>query len=251
MKLGRKIGRDTLTGILIVAVVFLGGMLILLIVTDAMIMPTFTRQGVEVEVPNVVDLSQQAAEARIEESDLKVEIGSEEYDQSRPKGTVILQHPEGGSKVKAGRRVVLTLSKGSASAKVPDLEGFTLREARMMLEREGLMQGEIIWQADLDQPDGVVISSIPPAGTIMRLNAEVQLIVNRLDTEMLIAMPRFIGMDLSEARKLAGDNYLMVGSVNYSVDRELLPETVMGQSIQPGKMVEKWTTVELTVSATE
>jgi serine/threonine-protein kinase len=248
MKTKRK---EALVAVGIVAGVFFGGLIFLMVVADGLIMPIFTRQGSEVEVPIVLDLSLNAAEARLKEADLRFAVGGEEFDPERPKGTVILQIPEGGSKVKSGRKVVLTLSRGSASAQVPELEGFTLREGRMMLEREGLVQGEIIWHNDPEIPDGVIIGSVPRAGTVMRLNAEVQLIVNRIDTRMLVRVPKFTGLDLDEARSVAGDNYLLIGDISYTVDADLLPETVTAQSIAPGRDVEKWTVIDLTVSALE
>ena len=246
-----KISKERISDRLIAAAIFIGGLILLLMIVDAMVMPIFTRQESEVEIPHVVDLSLQAAEARLREADLKFMIGSEEYDSKRPKGTIILQIPGGGSKVKSGRKVILTISKGSASAIVPELEGFTLREARMMLEREGLVPGEIIWHTDLDLPDGVIINSMPAAGTVMRLNADVQLIVNRIETEMMIRVPNFVGLDLDKARSLAQDNFLLVAGINYSVNDDLLPETIMSQSVSPGREVKKWSTIEFTVSATE
>jgi serine/threonine-protein kinase len=246
-----KFPKELISEILIAAAVFIGGLILLLIVVDAIVMPIFTRQNSEVEIPNVVDLSLQAAQAQLREADLKFAVGGEEYDTKRPKGTVILQIPEGGARVKRGRNVTLTISKGSASATVPELQGFTLREARMMLEREGLEAGEIIWHTDLDLPDGVIINSMPAAGTVMRLNADVQLIVNRIETEMMIRVPHFVGLDLDKARSLAQDNFLLVGGINYSVNDDLLPETVMTQSVPPGREVKKWSTIEFTVSALE
>jgi eukaryotic-like serine/threonine-protein kinase len=249
MKLNIK--KETLKKIGIVAGVFLGCWLIVLIITDIVLMPIATRQGDDTQVPDVIELSQQAAEAKIKEADLGVVIGGEEYDPRRPKGTVINQTPDAGSKVKTGRRVVLTLSKGSASATVPAMSGYTLREARLLLEREGLQPGSIVWYTDDTKPDGVIIGSIPVAGTVMRLNAQVQLLVNRVETDMAVAVPNFVGMDLDKARVLAEENYLQIGDLNYATNDDMLPETVMSQSLLPGQSVKKWSTINLTISATE
>jgi beta-lactam-binding protein with PASTA domain len=246
-----KLSKETLIRLGIAAGTFVAGGLILLMLADIIIMPAWTRQGSETEVPNVVDLTYQAAEVRLKDAKLDVVKGAEEYDPARPKGSVISQVPEGGEVVKTGRRVVLTLSKGSASAQVPSLEGYTLREARLMLEKEGLRQGSITWFEDDSRPDGVIIGSIPPQGTIMKLNAEVQLIVNRVETEMMVRVPNFIGLDIEKARELAEENYLLIGDINYTVNEKLLPETVMAQSVPDGISVKKWSSVNLTISATE
>jgi eukaryotic-like serine/threonine-protein kinase len=250
-KLIVKIGKEKLIRIGIAAGTFIAGFLILLLIADIFVMPAWTRKGSETEVPNVIDLSLQAAETRLKEADLSVVNGGEEYDPQRPKGTVIIQVPEGGAMVKSGRRVVLTLSKGSASATVPGLEGFTLREAGLLLEKEGLRQGIITWYTDESRPDGVIIGSIPPAGTVMKLNADVQLIVNRIESEMMVKVPDFNGLDLDKAKSLAEENYLLIGDLSYTTDESLLPETVVGQSVPAGLEVKKWTAINLTVTLTE
>lgn len=250
-KFVEKIGRENLIRIGIMAGAFIIGFLILLTIADIFIMPAWTKQGAETEVPNVIDLSYQAAEARLNDANLSVVMGGEEYDPRRPKGTVIIQVPEGGSIVKTGRRVVLTLSKGSASATVPSLEGFTMREARLLLEKEGLRQGNITWYTDENRPDGVIIGSVPPAGTVMKLNADVELIVNRVESEMLVKVPNFVGLDLDKAKALAEENYLLIGELNYTVDENLLPETVTAQSVPVGQDVKKWSPINLTVTSTE
>jgi serine/threonine-protein kinase len=246
-----KISKEALIGIAITVGVVIGGLLVLLFVADTIVMPILTREGSETQVPYVTDLSLQAAEARLKEAGLGAVKGAEEYDPRRPKGTVIGQIPDGGTVVKRGRKVMLTLSKGSASATVPHLEGFTLREARLLLEKEGLQPGSIIWFTDESRPDGVIITSVPPAGTVMKLNAEVQLVVNRVETQMLVKVPNFIGLDLNVAKVKAEENYLLIGNITYSVDGKLLPETVMAQSAAPGQEVAKWTAINLTISALE
>lgn len=243
-----KINKENLNGILTSLGILVFGMIIIITVFDIAVMPILTRQGSETEVPNVIDLSHQAAEAQLREADLGVAMAGEEYDSKRPKGTVMNQIPSGGAIVKTGRRILLTLSKGSASAQVPKLEGFTLREARLLLEKEGLQPGGIIWYTDETRPDGVVIQSVPPAGTVMRLNAEVRLIVNRVESEMMVRVPSFVGLDLDRARNLAEEHYLLVGELNYSLNNDLLPETVVAQSLPAGHNAKKWSTVNLTVS---
>jgi len=249
--MANKFNKELLPAVFIAASVFIGGALAIVMALNFVVMPVITRQGSETEVPNVIDMSLQAAETKLQEAELGVAVGSEEYDADNPKGTVINQVPYGGSIVKTTRKVILTLSKGSASAQVPMLEGFTLREARLLLEKEGLQPGGIVWQSDESRPDGVVISSVPSAGTIMKLNAEVQLIVNRTESEMMVRVPKFIGLDLDEARALAEENFLLIGDLSYSVNNDLLPETVVAQSVPISLSVKKWTTVNLTISTLE
>ena len=231
--------------------IFFAGMLFLALILDFIIMPLMVKEGSEARVPDVINLSLRAAEARLNEIGLGTITGNEEFDSERPKGAVIGQRPEGGAIVKKGRRVILTISKGSASATVPRLEGFSMREARFLLENEGLQPGAIVWLMNETKPDGVILASVPGEGTVMKLNADVELLVNRRETGVMMAIPDFVGLDLEEARILAEENYLLIGDLTIEVNNDLLPETVIGQSIPDGDLVSKWSVVDLTISILE
>jgi serine/threonine-protein kinase len=246
-----KIKRKHLLGASISVGVFIAGALILFLLFDFAIMPLVVKGGAETMVPDVINLSQQAAEARLTDSGLEFVIGDEEFDSERPKGTVINQRPDGGAVIKKGRHVILTISKGSASATVPYLTGYSLREARFILEKEGLQPGNIHWLTDEDKPDGVILGSSPEEGTVMKLNAEVQLMVNRVESQQLIPVPDFTGMDLDQAEITAEENFLLIGELGYEARDNLLPETVVSQSFPPGTEVPKWTVVDLTISLLE
>lgn len=226
-------------------------MVIIVLILNYIIMPLIVKEGSEARVPDVTGLSMQAAEAKLQDAGLGLIKGNEEFHQELPMGAVITQSPEGGETVKKGRRVILTISKGSASATVPELEGYSLREARFLLEKEGLRPGEIIWLIDESRPDGVIIGTAPDEGTVMKLNAEVQLLVNRKDIGQLVAVPDFVQMDLQSTYALAEENFLLIGELGYEVHNDLLPETVIWQSIPPGDEVRKWSVIDLTVSKLE
>ncbi len=221
------------------------------VLMDKVVMPMVVRHGDEVLVPDVTHMSQQAASIKLQESDFDMTVALEEFNAEHPKGTVIAQLPESGAMVKRGMNIRLTISKGAASATVPKLRGVSLREAKLMLEQEGLVMGDLLWYTDEVLPDGVIIESRPESGTVMKLNAEVQLVVNRKQTDIVIEVPDFVGLDFSEAQQLAEENYLIIGDISYKVDERMLPETVLFQSIPPGTEVSKWTIINLTVSQLE
>jgi serine/threonine-protein kinase len=246
-----RIKKETAIGAGITLGVFFAGILILALILDFIVMPLMVKEGSETRVPDIINLSLRAAEAKLNDAGLGTIKGNEEFDSERPKGAVINQRPEGGAIVKKGRRVILTISKGSASATVPGLEGFSLREARFLLEKEGLQPGSIVWLMNETRPDGVILGTVPAEGTVMKLNAEVELLVNRIETGMMVTVPVFVGRDLEQARIHAEENYLLIGELTIEVNDELLPETVIGQSIPDGDLVTKWSVVDLTISILE
>jgi beta-lactam-binding protein with PASTA domain len=85
----------------------------------------------------------------------------------------------------------------------------------------------------------------------MKLNAEVQLMVNRRDAGQLVVVPDFIGKDLGSTYVLAEENFLLVGELGHEINNDLLPETVIWQSIPSGDEVRKWSVIDLTVSRLE
>lgn len=237
--------------LLLMLVIFSMTMIFIAIIMDQVVMPIFVRHGDEVLVPDISYMSQQAATIKLEESDLEMTIALEEFNAENPKGTVIAQLPVSGATVKRGMNIRVTLSKGAASATVPKLRGVSLREAKLFLEKEGLVMGDLLWNTDEVLPDGVIIESRPENGTVMRLNAEVQLIVNRKQTDIKISIPDFVGLDYSEAEQIAEENYLIIGDISYKVDDRMLPETVLYQSPPPETEVSKWSIINLTISQLE
>jgi eukaryotic-like serine/threonine-protein kinase len=237
--------------ILITLGVFLGGLLILAIIFDNLVMPIIVHHGAEFSLPSVVGLPLMVAQKKIEEKGLQLDIAAEEFDPNHPKGSVIFQVPEPGSNVKKGMTIKVTVSKGVASSIVPNLRGISLREARLMVENAGLLMGEIVWYSDEGFPDGVVIESNPKTGEVVKFNSEIQLVVNQLETQPMVTVPSFIGLDLAEAKKKAEESNVLIGQINSKKDDRMLPETVLSQSIAPGTKVNKWTEINLTVSQSE
>ena len=237
--------------LLISAGIFFGGMIVIAVIMNSVVMPMVVRHGDECLVPDITYMSLSAAEIKLNESDLQMAVNMEEFNAEHPKGTIIAQLPEAGASVKRGMKVRVTISKGAASATVPNLRGVSLREAKLMLEREGLAMGDLLWFTDEVLPDGVIIESRPGSGTVMKLNAKVQLVVNRKQTDVKVKVPDFVGLDFTEAKQVAEENYLIIGDISYKVDDRMLPETVLYQSIAPDSEVQKWAIINLTISQLE
>ena len=107
----------------------------------------------EVDMPNVVGLSQDEAKQDIEEAKLVFEVASEEYNKDVPEGFVISQKAEDdlgdftttpqNKKVKEGSKVLVKISKGQEKTTVPNVEGKEKEEAIKMLE-DAKLQVEVI-----------------------------------------------------------------------------------------------------------
>ena len=100
-------------------------------------------------------------------------------DSSEPKGLVIAQDPAAGSLAVQGSTVTVTVSKGPATAEVPDVTRDALADAEQLLEEEGF-KSAVVWE-DVTDPsqDGLVLAQEPPGGPLEQ-GSTVTLTVGRL-----------------------------------------------------------------------
>ena len=104
-----------------------------------------TNHGQEIVVPNLLKLSVDAAEEKLDELDLEyVLLDTIDYDASFPKFAVVKQDPNPGEKVKEGRKIYIKINAGSHQlVAIPNLIEQTLRQAEPSLKALGLQIGQI------------------------------------------------------------------------------------------------------------
>jgi eukaryotic-like serine/threonine-protein kinase len=124
----------------------------------------FVSSGPEqVTVPEVVGLSRDSAEGRIDDEGLAVAV--QEQESEEPEGEVIAQSPSGGSRVDEGTTVTITVSSGQPQVDVPDVSGLSARDAASQLRAAGLQPVQREQTVTDESQDGVVIDQRPGAGT--------------------------------------------------------------------------------------
>jgi serine/threonine-protein kinase len=110
--------------------------------------------------------------------------------------------------------------------------------------------GEIAWAFSDTIPEKVVVFSYPSVGTEIPSGSPVNLMVNRGRATDFTFMPKVIGMQLEDARKLIEEKGLKVGKLKSRTDENFLPETVLEQSEVEGAELQLGTEVDLVVSKT-
>lgn len=97
-----------------------------------------------IEVPDVVGTSKAQAVSNLEQKGFVVN-STESYDANVPKGDVISQSPEGGSKAPSGSAVTIRISQGAEDTKIriPDLIGVSEMDAMATLTELGLTVGSV------------------------------------------------------------------------------------------------------------
>lgn len=130
-------------------------------------------------VPGVVGLTRSAATQRLEEAGLGVVIGDPEYSERVPAGRIIESRPAGGDRVVADGSVTLIVSLGKERYRVPELAGRNEDQAQDLLAEHHLTAAPSVARYHERVPEGTVLGTRPAAGTTMRPDGAVTLIVSR------------------------------------------------------------------------
>jgi beta-lactam-binding protein with PASTA domain len=224
---------------------------ILFFIVNSIVMPIVTRHGNEFSLPDIEGMTVVEAEPILIEGDLSLKITSEEYHPDKPTGTILSQFPSGGTLVKEGRTVKVVISLGQKAVEVPELRGFSVRQAKLNLEGEGFVLGDIEWTSSDSLPEKVVVFSFPASGKKIPYGSEVNLMVNQGPYQRTVFVPRLIGLSLDEATMRLEEKGLAVGLITRIVNENYLPETVLEQSEDPGIELLPGEEVDLVVTSTD
>jgi serine/threonine-protein kinase len=175
---------------------------------NLVLMPSFTRQGAEVNVPDIAGQSEVEAERVLAAEDLKLSKISEQWSPDVPRGFVISQDPPAGGVVKRGRRISVIVSLGAQGTSVPALDGVTARQAQLLLEGAGLRAGRVARVYTDEVSKDLVVTSDPPGETLVEQGTVVNLLVSLGPRPETYLLPDLTGKDASQvARSLAEDGF--------------------------------------------
>lgn len=219
-----------------------------LLLADWIIMPIYTKHGDAVEVPNVTTMRWEDAKARLEGDGFSVVAVEERFNSQYPSGYVIEQTPRPSAKVKSGRRIYMVVSRGERRIEVPLLIERSERDAQLLLNRFGLVLGDVDYEYSTFYPEGTISAQSLPAGAEVPQGTRVNITVSAGALPNDFVVPSVDGRPFDDAAKMIRKAGLVVGSVRYEDVNDLLPETVIRQSLEAGTKVEKGTKVDLVVS---
>lgn len=171
-----------------------------------------TKHGRTRNVPNVIGKSFDDAKKILRDNGFDWEIQDSIYIDTSTKGSVLKQMPEGDAIVKINRIVYLTLNRYvPPEVEMPNLIGFSFRNAELQLKNMGLRVGDTTFKPDfaknsvLEQHyEGALI--VP--GKKIRQGSEIDLVLGDGVGSNEFAVPDLIGMTFGQAKKLLEANGL-------------------------------------------
>lgn len=226
--------------------------LVSVILFDKLFMPMAVRHNDDRLVPEVVGLSVDSATSVLKTVDLGIAIVGEEFSAAHPAGGIISQLPPQGMRVREGRLIKVSVSKGSRKLTVPNLIGMSRRPAELLLLDYGLYVGEIVEVDTGGVPKGTVLGSFPLPGAGVAPQSRVTLTVAAGGYEPdSTVVPNVIGRNVEEAKKRIAASGLELGKIDYEDDELVLPGTVLEQEPAPGTTVRKGEKVKLKAARSE
>ncbi len=184
----------------------LGGLLLLSIavyfLVDVVVMPSYTRHGVSVRVPDVEDRSFEEARKLVTDRNLKVKRQVGRYNPNVKQEAVVDQNPPPSSYVKPGRRVYLTVNAGEAPmVDAPDLNGISVREAKNRVSSLGLKVGTVDPDPIPAPYPNTITRQEPEPGDSLRKGGIVDLWYSTgLGTDT-VQVPSVVGRTVEEAQR--------------------------------------------------
>ena len=201
--------------------------------------------GKMVTVPNVINYTQEDAEATLQNAGFEVEYGNPVTDETIEEGCVVDQTPDGNREAKEGSTVKLTLSKGPepiAQVEVPNLTDMTRAEAESALKAIKL-KCQVHEEAN-DAEKGKVFKQSRNTGEMVDEGTTIEIWVSTGPDE--INVPGVLGMSEAEASNTLTNAGFKVSIEAGSYSDSYAQGTVMAQSVTG--TAKEGTEITLTIS---
>jgi len=223
--------KEFLTGKIFLKNLGFAVLLTVLLVWFTMIMLSFyTNKGENFPTPDFKGLTVSQIEALANDHGLRFIIEDSVYRKDIQPGTVVIQKPVAGNKIKPNRVIYITLSSlHPEQVTVPKLTDVSMRQARVLLESKGFELGNIEYRPSefddlvLEQKhEGQVITE----GSRLNNGAKIDLVVGKNMAGGETTIPELKALTLSNARELLKSRSLNIGSVIYDPSVRSTEDTI-------------------------
>lgn len=154
----KKRFKGPLTGLIIIGLLVFTG-----VITNGFGLLNSNEEGEVITVPSLINMSLEDANKLISNIGLKPII-LDKHDSQVEKDYVISQTPQEGSQLKKGDTVTIVISLGPEELSVPNIIGFSLNDAKTILQEKGLVLGSVSYDYSEVYKEGTVINQNPVAG---------------------------------------------------------------------------------------
>ena len=222
--------------------------LAIILIFDWFIMPSYVRQDKTLIVTDITGKNLNRALIELETEGYKGVVYDTVYTADVTPQTVVDQYPVAGAKVKPGRTIRLKISRSEKLIIVPNLVGQSRRSVEISLQQIGLRIDTVYTEFNPDYPKGTVAWQFPKSGDYIKKGMGLQITVSQGLPPDFFQVPQLFGMSMQNAKDLLTKARLKVGKISYKQNEDLVPYTVLDQSIAPGTVLNQTIQVDLVVS---
>ncbi len=217
--------------------------------------PTPEPTLVPVDLPDLAGRTLVEVQAFADDHQLRLDV-AEQDSEDAPEGTILDQDPRGGSRVRRGDTVRVTVARRPATVVVPPLRGLAESDAVAALLDADLVPGERSERFHGSVPAGAVILTDPRAGervprgsaVAYALSAGPEPTATPQPTPVSIAVPSFVGGPVGDARAWAASHDLRLATtVRETAD--VPPDMVLEQDPVEGGTLRRGDTLRVVVAA--
>ena len=151
-------------------------------------------------------------------------------------------------RVKEGRTVRLTIAHAERMVLVPDLIGRSERSAEIDVRQSGLEIDTVYKEYNSDVPFGNVTWQYPKGGDFLSKGMGIHLTISLGVPPNFFQTPNVFGLSKKKAINELEKAGFSLGKVYYKQNEDLIPYTVLDQSVKPGTVLEDPTVIDLTIS---
>ncbi|MDF2892960.1 MAG: pknB [Clostridia bacterium] len=227
------------------ALAVIGGLILALTVGGIILVLVNFFSVKEILVPELTNLTEEQAKQALIDVGLEMEVAERVPNKDVPAGQVIMQDPKANQKNKAINPVRVTISEGPRKVVVPSLIGQSYDKVDLMLEKEGLVEGEVD-QKYSEYPNGIVIEQSIVANSQVDEGTIVDYVISIGPEKFL--MPNYIGKSFEQTKTDLIEKDLILGNPTYEPSSVYEKDTIITQSITPGTEVNRKSVVDFTIS---
>ena len=215
---------------------------------DWVIMPVYIRKEKTVRLIDIKNKKLDRAILELDSEGFKGMVFDTVYTSEIEPQTIIDQYPEPAKKIKKGRTVRIKISLPQKMIFVPNLVGQSKRSSEIALGQIGLEIDTIYNEFNPDYPKGTVAWQFPKAGDYINKGLGIQLTVSQGLPPDFFQVPQLFGLSLNKAKEELARSRLKVGKISYQQNEDLVPYTVLDQSISPGTVLDQSSQINLVIS---
>lgn len=212
------------------------------------------------KVPAIVGKNVDEARRLLEAKGFEVQIQDSIYIDTVPKLAVVKQSPEGDATVKVNRTIYLTINRAQPPMiEMPNLVGFSIRNAEMYLETLGLHLGDTTFRPDIAK--NAVLEQLYKGqpikpGTKVFMGSSISFVLGDGVGNTEMNVPNLIGKTYAEVRRLLSSLNINITPVadadvtnqdaayvyrqNPEQYTELIPGQKSNNRIRAGQSVDVW-----------